>query len=369
MNIPFLSFNYMHGLLRQESVDMFARFYDDQYYIMGKGLDKFEEEYAAFSHTKYSAGISNGLDALHIGLKVLGIGTGDEVIVPSNTYIATALAVSYTGATPVFAEPDANTFNIAAENIEKAITPKTKAIIPVHLYGQACEMDGIMLLAQKNNLFVVEDNAQAHGAFYNNKITGSFGHINAASFYPGKNLGALGDGGAVTTDNEEYYEKAKMLRNYGSKEKYYNEIIGYNQRLDELQARFLSIKLKYLLQFTEERQQIASWYNQSLKEVSQITLPFVAKGATHVYHLYVIQCDKRDTLQAYLKQQGIGTLIHYPVPPYLQKAYAHLGHKADDFPVASKLANNCLSLPLYPGLTNTQVLAVAEAIKAFYKQG
>ncbi len=366
MNIPFLSFDYMHGLLRQEAIETFTRFYDDHYYILGTGVDKFEKEYAAFSQTKYCVGVSNGLDALHIALKVLGVGPGDEVIVPSNTYIATALAVSYTGATPTFAEPDARTYNLVAQNIEDAITKHTKAIMPVHLYGQACEMDAIMHLAENHNLHVVEDNAQAHCATFNNKITGSFGHVNATSFYPGKNLGALGDAGAITTNNEGFAEQAKMLRNYGSREKYYNEAIGFNMRLDELQARFLSVKLPYMQQFTAARQQIAGWYNEALQTTSEVILPYTAEGATHVYHLYVIRSNKRDALQAFLKQKNIGTLIHYPVPPYLQKAYAHLGYRQNDYPVAEELAETCLSLPLYPGLTQQQVEYICDAIKEFY---
>jgi len=356
----------MHGLLRDEAIKMFTQFYDDQYYVLGKGTAKFEEEYAIFNHTKYCVGVSNGLDAIYIALKILGVGNGDEVIVPSNTYIATALAVTYTGATPIFAEPDESTYNISVKNIKAAITASTKAIIPVHLYGQACEMDGIMRLAAEYGLFVVEDNAQAHGAVYNGKIAGSFGHINAVSFYPGKNLGALGDAGAVTTDNENYALHAAMMRNYGSKEKYYNESIGFNKRIDELQARFLSLKLKHLQAFTDERVQIAAWYNDALKNVPGIVTPYIAPGASHVYHLYVIKTPYRDALSQYLKNQGIGTLIHYPIPPHLQKAYHHLGHKQNDFPIAEQLAETCLSLPLYPGLQHEQVLFVCDAIKAFH---
>lgn len=358
----------MHGQLREEAIKVFTQFYDDQYYVLGKGITQFEKEYAEYNHTKYCVGVSNGLDALHLALRALGIGEGDEVIVPSNTYIATVLAVSYTGAKPVFVEPDTRTYNIAPENIEKAITPATKAIMPVHLYGQICDMDSIMAIAHKHNLFVVEDNAQAHGSTWNNKMAGSFGHINAVSFYPGKNLGALGDAGAVTTDNEEYAVAATMLRNYGSREKYYNEIIGYNNRIDELQARFLSLKLKHLQAFTEERVQIAGWYNNGLTNISGLVTPYVAPEAAHVYHLYVIQTAHRDELITCLKDKGIGTLIHYPVPPHLQQAYKHLGYRQGDFPIAEELANTCLSLPLYPGLTQQQVDYVCSIIKSFYIQ-
>lgn len=368
MNIPFLSFNHMHGPLRDDAISVFTQFYDDQYYVLGKGTSAFEKEYACFNNTKYCVGISNGLDALHIALKVLGIGEGDEVIVPSNTYIATVLAISYTGAKPVFVEPDIRTYNIDPKNIEAAITPATKVIMPVHLYGQVCDMDSIMTVAGKHNLYVVEDNAQAHGSTWNNKMAGSFGHINGVSFYPSKNLGALGDAGAVTTDNENYAAQAAMLRNYGSSERYYNEAIGYNNRIDELQARLLSLKLKHLATFTAERQQVAGWYKEGLKDITEIVTPFTAKEAVHVYHLYVIKTNQRAALQQHLKNNGVGTLIHYPVPPHLQKAYAHLGHKQGDFPIAEELANTCLSLPLYPGLKKEEVQYVCNCIKNFYIQ-
>lgn len=368
MNIPFLSFEYMHSLMRQQAIDMFTQFYDDQYYILGKGVEIFEQEYAAYCKTKYCVGMSNGLDALFIALKTLGIGKGDEVVVPSNTYIATVLAVSYTGAIPVFAEPDSATYNITAKTIEDAITPKTKAIIPVHLYGQACEMEAILALSQKYHLFIVEDNAQAHGATYNGKITGSFGMINATSFYPGKNLGALGDSGAITTDDPMLAQKASMLRNYGSKEKYYNEIIGYNKRLDELQARFLSIKLKKIEEFTILRQQIAAWYNSALSVIPEINTPTIAKNSTHVYHLYVIRTSVRKSLQQYLKNNDIGTLIHYPVPPFLQKAYSQLKIKKNTFPLAEEFAETSLSLPIWPGMNQEMVSYISELIMKFYKQ-
>jgi len=368
MNIPFLSFNHTHGPLRDEAINVFTQFYDDQYYVLGKGTKAFEEEYALFNQTKYCVGISNGLDALHIALKVLGVGGGDEVIVPSNTYIATVMAISYTGAKPVFVEPDARTYNIDPQKIEAAITPATKAIMPVHLYGQVCDMDSIMSIAAKHNLYVVEDNAQAHGSTWNNKMAGSFGHINAVSFYPSKNLGALGDAGAITTDNEAYAAQASMLRNYGSSVRYYNEAIGYNNRIDELQARLLSLKLKHLQAFTAERQQVAAWYNEGLKDITDIVTPFTAAEAVHVYHLYVIKTKQRDALQQHLKNNGVGTLIHYPVPPHLQKAYAHLGYGLGDFPIAEELANTCLSLPLYPGLKEEEVLYICDCIKNFYLQ-
>jgi dTDP-4-amino-4,6-dideoxygalactose transaminase len=297
--------------------------------------------------------VSNGLDALVLSLRALGIGPGDEVIVPSNTYIATALAVSQVGATPVFVEPRMETYNINPELIPSKITKKTKAIMPVHLYGQACEMDEILEIAKTHNLFVIEDNAQAHLSSFNGRLTGSFGDINGTSFYPGKNLGALGDAGAITTNNGELAIRIKRLRNYGSEVKYYNEEIGYNNRLDEMQAAFLRVKLKYLQDWTQQRKEIAAWYNEVLKDKNWI-LPKVHPDADHVYHLYVIRTSNRDEVAEELKQEGIQTMIHYPIPPHLQKAYRHLGFKKGDFPIAEEIANTCLSLPIWPGMDTTK---------------
>lgn len=367
MTIPFLSFNYMHGLLRREAIKSFTDFYDSHYYILGNNVKQFEKEYATFTGTNHCVGVSNGIDALFIALKALNIKEGDEVIVPSNTYIATVLAITYVGATPVFAEPNAATYNLAAQNIEKKITKKTKAVIPVHLYGQACEMNDIVSLCNYKNLYVIEDNAQAHGAEYNGRLTGSFGKINATSFYPGKNLGALGDAGAITTNDTALAEKVMQLRNYGSKEKYYNEIIGFNKRLDEMQAAFLSLKLKYLDLFNKERIKIATFYLENLKNIGDIILPQLAFDATHVFHLFVIRTKRRNELQSYLHSKGIGTLIHYPVPAFMQKAYSHLQINNNDFPVAKELADTSLSLPLWPGLNNLQMEYIIGCIKDFYK--
>jgi len=368
MTIPFLNFEPAHQAVKTEMQQAFEQVYDSYWYIMGKQLTEFETAYAGFSDTRFAVGVANGLDALHLSLKALGIGPGDEVIVPSNTYIATALAVSYVGATPVFAEPDIKTYNIDPLNIEAVITPKTKAIIPVHLYGQACDMQRIMDIAGRHNLFVIEDNAQAHGATFNNKITGSWGHVNGTSFYPGKNLGALGDAGGVTTNDEALAQKVKVLRNYGSQVKYKNEVIGHNMRLDELQAAFLKVKLKYLMQWTAQRQQIAAWYDDALNGVGDLILPFTQAGATHVYHLYVIRTNQRDTLQQHLSNAGIGTLIHYPIPPHLQEAYQDLGYAAGDFPLAEAIAATTLSIPLWPGMTRQMVDTVADTIKSFYER-
>lgn len=345
----------MHTQIREEMQEAFQRVYDSYWYIQGKELDLFEKEYAQLSKTKYSIGVSNGLDALVLSLRVLGIGLGDEVIVPSNTYIATALAVSHVGATPIFVEPRMETYNINPDLIPLAITKKTKAIMPVHLYGQACEMDAIMEIAKAHNLYVVEDNAQAHLSSYNEKLTGSFGDVNGTSFYPGKNLGALGDAGAVTTNNEELANRIKTLRNYGSAVKYYNEEIGYNNRLDELQAAFLRVKLNYLQEWTNQRKEIAQWYNDDLELRNDLVLPYVHENADHVYHLYVVRTSNREKLQQELTEKGIQTMIHYPVPPHLQKAYKYLGFKEGDFPIAEEIARTCLSLPVWPGMLKSDV--------------
>jgi dTDP-4-amino-4,6-dideoxygalactose transaminase len=366
MNIPFLSFNDINKSIKEDLKNEFDRFIDDGWYVLGNKLKTFESEFASYSGTAFCSGVGNGLDALIIALKALGVGPCDEVIVPSNTYIATWLAVSYVGATPVPVEPRIETYNINPEEIEKKITSKTKVILPVHLYGQACEMNDILSIANKHGLFVIEDNAQAQGATFNNIKTGSFGHINATSFYPGKNLGAFGDGGAITTNDETLYRFANVYRNYGSEKKYYNEIKGINSRLDEMQALFLSLKLKKLNSWNIEREAIATNYQTLLSSVDEIILPKLANNATSVYHLYVIRTDKRDELQNFLNQNGIGTLIHYPIPAHLQTAYSELNYNKGDFPIAEKIASTCLSLPIYPGLTNEQLVYITDVIKKFF---
>jgi dTDP-4-amino-4,6-dideoxygalactose transaminase len=366
MNIPFYNLAPMHDAIKQEMHIAFGQTYDSHWYILGEQLTDFERAYSVFNQTQFTVGVSNGLDSLYLALKSLGIGQGDEVIVPSMTYIATALAVSFLGAKPVFAEPDPQTYNLDPKSLDAAVTPHTKAIMPVHLYGQACEMDAIMAIAEKHDLYVVEDNAQSHGATFKGKRTGSWGIVNGTSFYPGKNLGALGDGGAVTTNDQELAHKIRVLRNYGSEVKYKNDVIGHNMRLDELQAALLNVKLKYLMDWTAQRQKIAAWYNQSLHENSDLILPFVHPDASHVYHLYVVRTRQRDALQMHLSENGIQTLIHYPIPPHLQKAYSYLGYKKGDFPIAEEIADTCLSLPLWPGMTKTEVEYIAEFVNRHY---
>jgi dTDP-4-amino-4,6-dideoxygalactose transaminase len=366
MKIPFLKFQPMNHEIKAQIGKAFEDFFDSGWYILGDRVKQFEQEYAAFSHTTHAIGVSNGLDAIHLSLAALGIGEGDEVIIPSNTYIATLLAVAYVGAKPVLVEPDILTYNINPLLIEAAITRQTKAIIPVHLYGQSCDMAQIMAIADKHQLYVIEDNAQSHGSSWAGKLTGSWGHANATSFYPGKNLGALGDAGAVTTNDDQIAEKIRALRNYGSHKKYYNEYLGYNKRLDECQAAFLSIKLRHLLNWNLERKELASTYHQLLSGIGDLILPHQAVEADHVYHLYVIRTSRRDELQQYLSENNIDTLIHYPIPPHLQEACKYLNKKNGDYPIAEKLATTSLSLPLWVGMQKNEIEFVADHIKQFF---
>jgi dTDP-4-amino-4,6-dideoxygalactose transaminase len=362
VKVPFLDFVGPYVELKAELDEAYSRFMQSAWYILGREVEAFEHEFADYCGAKHCVGVGNGLEALHLILRAYGIGEGDEVVVPSNTYIATWLAVSYAGATPVPVEPDPRTCNIAPEKIEAALTPRTKAIMPVHLYGQPADMDPIMSIAQQRGLKVIEDNAQAQGARYKGRRTGSLGHAAGNSFYPGKNLGAFGDAGAVTTDDAELADRVRTLRNYGSKKKYYNDFKGYNSRLDELQAAFLRVKLKKLDEWNGRRSLAASQYQETLHG-SGVTLPFVPPWAEPVWHLYVIQHPKRDVLQQRLTEAGIGTLIHYPVPPHLSGAYADGQPRNGSFPIAEQLSRAVLSLPMGPHLTPAQVQEVAEQIR------
>ncbi|AII51141.1 DegT/DnrJ/EryC1/StrS family aminotransferase [Hymenobacter sp. APR13] len=366
MSVPFLSFSPQHDPIREEVLAAIANVYDKQWYVLGEQVKAFEAEYNTFNHVAHTIGVANGLDALHLALLALDVQPGDEVIVPSNTYIATWLAVSYVGGVPVPVEPDSHTYNLDPAKLEAAITPRTKGIMPVHLYGQACEMGPIMAVAKKHGLWVVEDNAQAQGAAWEGGLTGTFGNANGTSFYPGKNLGALGDAGAVTTNDATLDAKIRTLRNYGSQQKYYNEVIGQNSRLDELQAAVLRVKLQHLQDWTSQRQQIAAWYDSQLGGIADLVLPIVATGSTHVYHLYVVRTARRAALQQHLTEAGVGTLIHYPVPPHLQQAYAHLNIPAGTFPIAEEIADTALSLPMWPGMSEAQVEKVAVAVRSFF---
>lgn len=365
-HIPFYTLVQQNQIIENEVQSFYKELHTDAWYILGKHLSAFENRYAAYHNVKYCTGVGNGLDALTLSLRALEIGKGDEVIVPANSFIATMLAVTQVGAIPILAEPDCRSFNITAENIQDKITSKTKAIIPVHLYGLACEMDNILSLAKKQGLHVLEDNAQAHGATYKNKKTGSFGTVNATSFYPVKPLGAYGDGGAVTTNDEDINKRICLLRNYGSAEKYYYETVGINSRLDEMQAGILSIKLTYLDQWNNERIQLAALYTSLLKEAKEILLPGSSADCKHVYHQYVIQTKDRAALKEYLSKQGIETGIHYPVPAHLQKAYEFLNVQKGSLPVTEKLSDTILSLPIYTGMEKSDVEYICERIRKFY---
>ena len=364
MKVPFVSFKPMEKELDTELREAFNRVFSSSWYIEGHEDEEFEKAFAAFCDSKYCVGVGNGLDALMLALKALGVGEGDEVIVPSNTYIATALSVTYVGATPIFVEPDIKTFNIDPTKIEAAITSSTKAIMPVHLYGQACDMDPILEISRRYNLYVVEDCAQAHGATYKGKIIGSFGDAAGFSFYPGKNLGALGDAGATITNNKEIADKVKALGNYGSDYKYHHIYQGNNSRLDELQAAFLMAKLPYLDKMNEARRRIAQLYISGIKN-SEITLPYVPEYTTPVWHVFGIRCNRRDELEKWLNDSGIGTNKHYPIPMHLQECYKKLGFKKGDFPIAEEISATELSLPMYYGMTDDEVKFVIDRINAF----
>lgn len=364
MKIPFVSFLPLEKELDKELRDAFERVYTRSWYIEGEEDKAFEKAFAEYCGVKYAVGSGNGLDALMLALKALGIKDGDEVIVPSNTYIATALAVTYVGATPVLVEPDIKTFNINPALIEEKITSKTKAIMPVHLYGQACDMDPIMEIAKKHDLFVVEDCAQAHGATYKGRKVGTFGDAAGFSFYPGKNLGALGDAGATITNNEALADMVRALGNYGSDYKYHHIYKGNNSRLDELQAAFLSAKLPILDKVNEDRRRIANAYSAGIKN-AKVILPYVKEECVPVWHIYAVRCDARDELEKYLKDLGIGTNKHYPIPMHLQECYKDLGLKEGDLPIAEEISRTELSLPLYYGMTDEQIQFVIDSINNF----
>ncbi|OUP66988.1 aminotransferase [Drancourtella sp. An177] len=364
MKIPFVSFLPMEHELDKDLRAAFERVYTRSWYIEGVEDEAFEKAFAEYCDSKYCVGVGNGLDALMLALKALGVGEGDEVIVPSNTYIATALAVTYVGATPVFVEPDIRTFNINPELIEAAITDKTKAVMPVHLYGQACDMDPIMEIAKKYNLYVVEDCAQAHGATYKGKVIGSFGDAAGFSFYPGKNLGALGDAGATVTKNKELADMIRALGNYGSDYKYHHIYQGNNSRLDEMQAAFLAAKLPHLDKINVERRRIAQKYLEGITN-PEVVLPHVPEDMVPVWHIFGIRCKRRAELEKYLNDKGIGTNKHYPIPMHLQDCYKDLGFKEGDFPIAEEISATELSIPMYYGMTDEQIQYVIDAINEF----
>lgn len=362
MNVPFLDVGAVYSELRSEIDSAVARVLLSGHYLLGEELDKFEEEFAAYCGSKHCVGVANGLDALHLILRAAGIGPGDEVIVPSNTYIATWLAVTYAGAKPVPVEPDAFSYNIDPALIERAVTSRTKAIIAVHLYGQPADMDKINEVANRHGLEVIEDAAQAHGARYKGRRAGGLAHAAAFSFYPAKNLGALGDAGAVTTNDDTIAANVRRLRNYGSEKKYQHDLKGFNSRLDEIQAAVLRIKLKHLDRWNARRKEVASLYLQNLAALD-LTLPSLAPENESSWHLFVIRARERDQLQRQLAEKNVGTLIHYPLPPHLQDAYREFNLARGTFPIAESMANEVLSLPIGPHLLTEQLDHVISQLK------
>jgi dTDP-4-amino-4,6-dideoxygalactose transaminase len=366
--VPFLSLAPQHVIVHNAISEALKKGFEKNWYILGEEVKKFETEYAQFTKVRHCIGVGNGYDALSISLRACNVGAGDEVIVPAHTYVATWLAVSNCGAAIVPVEPDPATMLIDVGRIEENITQKTKVILPVHLYGHPCEMTKIQEIAARHSLAIIEDNAQAHGAKWNEKMTGSFGAINGTSFYPTKNLGALGDGGAVTTDSDSIADFVRQYRNYGFERKNYCEVAGINSRLDELQASVLGIKLKYLDQWNHERRDLAHQYIKRLRGVGDIQLPVAHNEALPVYHLFVIRSAKRDKLKAYLDAGQIETMIHYPLPPHLQKPYTSLNLKARNLQITEEIANTSLSLPLWPGMHVSQMEYVCDRIAAFFSR-
>jgi dTDP-4-amino-4,6-dideoxygalactose transaminase len=364
MSIPFLDLKSAYKELQFEIDHAILKVSSDASYILGAEVDLFESQFANFVEANNCIGVANGLDALYLCLKAWGVGEGDEVIVPSNTYIATWLAVSHSGATPIPVEPNPVTYNIDVNRIESAISDRTKVILPVHLYGQPADIDPILHLAKKYNLKVLEDAAQAHGSRYKGRRVGSHGDAVAWSFYPGKNLGAFGDAGAITTNNDEFANKIRMLRNYGSSEKYLNELKGFNSRLDTIQAAILSVKLKYLDEWNGRRKTISDYYISNLVG-SDLILPMTPDYADSVWHIFPIRHNQRDTLREYLNSSGISTLIHYPIPPHMQKTYLNNCYKTNKYPVCSEISNQLISLPIGPHLDMASVDAICQVIKSF----
>jgi len=365
LKVPFLDLKEPYEEIGSQLDEAYRRVMQSGWYIMGEECQAFEQEFATFCGVQHCVGVGNALDGLHILLRAMSIGRGDEVIVPSNTYIATWLAVSQSGATVVPVEPDERTFNIDPKHISAAITGRTRAIMPVHLYGQPAAMDEINEIARNHNLKVIEDAAQAHGALYKDRRAGSLGDAAAFSFYPTKNLGAIGDGGAITTNDADLADRVRTLRNYGSRKKYYNEVRGFNSRLDELQAAFLRVKLSHLDDWNQKRTSAAAYYHRGLAGVSDIVLPTITSESSSVWHVFTLRHELRNELQAYLEGEGVGTLIFYPVPPHQAEAYNDAGWREEDFPLATKLAREVLSIPISPYISRETQDYVIDAIRRF----
>ncbi|MFC1743007.1 DegT/DnrJ/EryC1/StrS family aminotransferase [Candidatus Riflebacteria bacterium] len=366
MNIPLVDLQSLHKPIEEEILDAVKNVVKSCQFIMGEELRQFEEEFSRYCMVSFSIGTASGSDAIRFCLMALGIGAGDEVITAPNSFIASASPIIQCGATPVFADIEPDNYHLDIKKVEEAISERTKAIIPVHLYGQTVNMGPLYELAAKHNLKIVEDACQAHGAFYNDKRAGALADCAAFSFYPGKNLGAMGDGGLVTTNSQVIAEKIRMLSNYGQKQKYYHDELAFNSRLDSMQAAILRIKLKYLDEWNEQRRQAAEYYNHILRETS-LHLPQSVDRNHHVFHLYVVRYPKREQLLKYLQQKGIGAGIHYPIPIHLQKGLGNLGYKKGDFPITEKACDEVLSLPIFPGITKGQQDYIAQNILDFEK--
>lgn len=364
--IPYLDLAAQMRPLRTEIEAALAQALDKCTFCLGPDVAAFEEEFAAFCGVKHCVGVNSGTSALHLAMRLLNIGPGDEVITTPYTFVATSWAISYVGAKPVYVDIEDATFNLNPELVEKAVTSRTRAILPVHLYGQPCALDELLAIANKRGLALVEDAAQAHGASYKGRRVGGLGQIGCFSFYPGKNLGAYGEGGALVTNDGAFAARARALREHGSSVRYYHDEIGYNYRMEGFQGAVLRVKLKHLNRWVEERRRVARCYTELLAD-TPLKLPVEAQGVQSAWHLYVVRHPRRDELKKHLEEHGIGCALHYPLPLHVQKCYAHLGYKAGDFPVAEKAARECLSLPIYPEMTDEQVKRVAEVIRDFFK--
>ncbi|MFH1369587.1 MAG: DegT/DnrJ/EryC1/StrS family aminotransferase [Elusimicrobiota bacterium] len=367
--IPFGDLAVSYKAHKKELDAAIQRVLDRGWYILGEELQSFEKKFASYCGSAHAVGVGSGTEALHLALVASSAGPGDEVITVPNTAVPTVSAISFSGATPKFVDIDQKTYTMDPSKLEAAITPKTKAIIPVHLFGHCCDMDLINEIAKKYNITVIEDACQAHGAQYKTKKSGILGKMGCFSFYPSKNLGAYGDGGMITTDDKTLAEKLVFLRNYGQEKRYFHKIVGFNSRLDEIQAAVLEVKLPYLDEWNQRRRQLAGMYVELLGNLPEVVLPSEAGNSKHIFHLFVIKCKDRDNLQKHLAENGVGTLIHYPVPVHLQKSYRFLGYPASSFPIAEKNAGEILSLPMYPELFSKDIEQIAEIIKNFYKGG
>ncbi len=367
MNIPFLDLKNQYQAIKHEINPAIQEILDNASFVLGKSVSNFEAQFAAAHTVKHCICVSSGTDGNHLALWALGVGVGDEVIVPADTFVATAWGATLCGAKPIFVDCDPESYNIDPKKVEAAITPRTKAIVAVHLYGQAADMDGLQKIAKAHNLHLVEDCAQSHLAEYKGKKTGGLGIAASFSFYPGKNLGAYGEGGAVTTNDDRLATTFRMMRDHGTLQKYDHEIFGHNYRMEGIQGAVLGVKLKYLHEWTEQRRRVARRYGELLRGVGDIVLPKEMPYAKHVYHLYVIQTSKRAELQKYLADKGIGTGLHYPIPLHLQKCFASMGHREGDFPVSERLSKQCLSLPMFAELTDQQIEYVTDCIRDFFR--